>query len=149
MPATAGIVEIAKPYAATPAQVFAAWASPQAMLIWSAPPPGWTMACTAFRLEIGHADEWRFGPEGEAPYVNINRYVAIEPDRRLAYTTTLSHEGQLDFAGSVCVTFEATESGCHLTLIEAGIYLDADDRDGHEAGWQSMLDALADYLAKG
>lgn len=147
-PAIAAIVEIEKYYPVGPDRVFAAWASAEAMLAWSAPPEGWTMHCDAFALAVGHTDEWRFGLVGETPYINRNQYSAIEPGRRIAYTTTLSHGDRLEFAGAVCVTFDAVPDGCRLTCIETGIHLDHDDREGHLDGWNGMLDALGAYLVQ-
>lgn len=146
MTAIPDIVEIEKLYPVSPERVFAAWASAEAMLAWSAPPEGWTMHCDAFALTVGHTDEWRFGVIGKTPYINRNQYSAIEPGRRIAYTTTLSLGRQLQFAGAVCVTLESVSGGCRLVCTETGIHFDQDDREGHREGWSAMLDALGDYL---
>lgn len=147
MSAIIGTLELKRTFAAAPAEVFAAWASADAMLAWSAPPDGWSMTCEAFRLEVGHTDRWVFGEDGDTPYVNLNRYTAIEPERRIVYETSLTRDGRALFAGAVCVAFAPDGAGCALTLQEVGLHLDEDDCAGHEAGWNGMLDALADHLA--
>jgi uncharacterized protein YndB with AHSA1/START domain len=148
MSSITGTVEIENLYPVSPEKVFAAWASAEAMLIWSAPPAGWEMSCDDFKLEVGHTDEWLFGPVGGEPYINRNEYTAIEPGRRIVYTTTLAYQGELKFAGAVSVTFEPSEGGCRLHFTEAGIHIGQDDREGHAEGWQCMLDALGSYLTE-
>jgi len=142
-----GVVELERDYAAAPDAVYEAWSDADAQLAWSAPPPGWDMTCEAFRLEVGHTDVWRFGPDGGEPYVNANRYQAIVPGERIVYTTTLSHAGRLIFAGAVSVEITPRGEGARLTLREAGVHIGGDDAEGHRQGWTSMLEGLAAYLA--
>ncbi|WP_284734713.1 SRPBCC domain-containing protein [Sphingosinicella terrae] len=146
MKAIAGTIELERHYPAPVGEVFAAWSSAEAMQAWSAMPPGWSMRCDAFALEVDHQDVWRFGPADSAPFVNGNRYVLIEPDRHISYSTTLSHEGRMQFVGAVSATFETDGAGCRLNLIEVGVHLGEDDREGHRDGWNAMLDALGHYL---
>lgn len=147
--AIAGLVELQRDYPSAPDAVFAAWSDADAQLAWSAPSAGWWMTCEAFRLEVGHTDVWRFGPDGEAGYVNENQYQEIVPGERIVYTTTLSHDGRLSFAGAVSLEIAAYGQGARLTLREAGVHLDGDDTEGHRQGWTSMLDALGEHLAAG
>lgn len=149
MQVIAGLVELQRDFPVAPDAVFAAWSDAEAQLEWSAPPAGWWMACEAFRLEVGHLDIWRFGPDGEAPYVNENRYQDIVAGERIVYTTTLSHAGRLTFAGAVSVEIAAHGDGARLTLRETGVHLGEDDTEGHRQGWASMLDGLAKHLATG
>lgn len=142
-----GVVEIEREIAADPDAIYRAWSTAEAQLAWSPPPPGWFMTCDAFRLEVGHADVWRFGPEGEAPYVNVNRYEQIIPGERIVYTTTLSHAGRLTFAGAVSVEISAYGAGARVTLREVGVHIGEDDSDGHRQGWACMLDSLAAHVA--
>jgi len=142
-----GIVELSRDYPVPIRDVYAAWSSAEAMLAWSGMPDNWAMRCEAFAMERGHEDRWVFGPKGADLYLNCNRYVTIESDRRIAYTTTLSHEGEMTFAGAVTVTFDAQDGGCRLSLVEAGVHLAGDDSQCHRDGWAGMLDALGNYLA--
>lgn len=140
-------VRIERTYPVPPAAVFAAWSRREALLDWGAPGEGWTFAYDAFDFRVGHVDVCRFGAEGEAPWINRNRYEQIVPDRRIVYTSTLSRDGTTGFAGLVAVEFEDDGAGCRMTLTEQGAYLDGeDDSSGHHDGWSDMLDALGRHL---
>lgn len=142
-------VRLERLYPASSAAVFAAWSRRDALLDWGAPGPGWILEYDAFDFRVGHTDACRFGPEGGPPWVNRNRYEQIQQDRRIVYTSTLSREGVLGFAGLVTVEFEDVGTGCRMTLTEQGAYLDGeDDSAGHRAGWSDMLDALGRHLQR-
>ena len=74
-------------------------------------------------------------------------YLQIEPEQRVVYATSLTSADRLTFAGTVAITFEATNAGTRLRLIEQGLYFDGqDDVAGHRSGWEGMLEALGKYL---
>jgi uncharacterized protein YndB with AHSA1/START domain len=142
-----GTVSLSRDYAIPVDQVFAAWSQPEAQLAWGDPGDGWKMRFDQFRFAVGEMDICRFGPVGEPDYVNENCYLQITPESRIAYATTLSHDGLLTFAGTVAVTFESTAKGTRLTLVEQGLYFDGrDEVSGHRAGWEGMLTVLGHYL---
>lgn len=142
-----GIVTLAKDYASPVEAVFAAWSRAEAQLAWGDPGEGWMMQFDQFRFAVGETDICRFGAVGGPEYVNENHYLAIEPQRRIVYATSLSSEGALTFAGTVAVEFDGYAEGTRLTLIEQGLYFDGrDEVAGHKAGWESMLTALGRYL---
>ena len=148
MSIVAGTVELTRDFDHPVETVFAAWSREEAQLRWGDPGAGWTMTFDQFRFAVGEADICRFGPIGGIQYVNENRYLAIMPERRIVYATSLAAEGRLTFAGTVAVGFERTQAGTRLSLVEQGLYLDgADDAAGHRSGWESMLAALGRYLA--
>lgn len=147
MSITEGTVDLTKEFARPVEAVFAAWASEEAQRAWSDPGEGWEMTVEQFRFAIGQTDICRFGPVGGQQYLNENRYLEIEAGKRIVYSTSLSSDGRLTFAGSVAVTFEATDGGTRMRLIEQGLYFDGqDDIEGHRSGWESMLAALGTYL---
>lgn len=142
-----GTVDLTKDFARSIDAVFSAWSSEEAQRAWSDPGDGWEMTFDQFHFTVGEADICRFGPKGGQQYINENRYVAIEPEKRIVYSTSLRSNGRLDFAGTVAVTFERTDGGTRLRIIEQGLYFDGeDDVAGHRSGWQSMLSALGGYL---
>lgn len=144
-----GTVDAAREYDRPVEAVFAAWSDEQAQRIWGDPGEGWSMTFDAFRFAVGKTDICRFGPDGGRQYVNENRYLAIEPGRRIVYATSLASDGRLGFAGTVAITFEAKTGGTRMRLIEHGLYFDGqDDVEGHRSGWEAMLDALGAYLRR-
>lgn len=142
-----GTVDLTKEFDTPVEKVFAAWSDQQAQLAWSDPGEGWSMSFDAFRFAVGESDLCRFGPDGGAEYLNENRYLVIEPGKRIIYSTWLMTEGRVGFVGTVAVTFEANGDGTRMRLIEQGLYLDGlDDVAGHRSGWESMLEALNKFL---
>lgn len=127
--------------------VFAAWSREKAQRVWSGPGEGWELSFDQFQFAVGETDVCRFGPAGGRQYINENRYLEIEPAKRIVYSTSLSSDGRLTFAGTVAVTFEEADSGTRMRLIEQGLYFDGhDDVEDHRSGWESMLGALSKYL---
>lgn len=142
-----GTVDLMKEFAQPIEAVFAAWSNEEAQLVWGDPGEGWEMAFDQFRFAVGETDICRFGPVGGQQYVNENRYLAIEPWKRIVYSTSVHSKGSLSFAGTVVVTFHDANTGTQLKLVEHGIYFDPqDDVMDHRSGWESMLDALGKYL---
>lgn len=142
-----GTVDLTREFKQPAGAVFRAWSLEEAQREWGDPGEGWTMTFDQFRFAVGEADICRFGPKAGPGYVNVNRYLAIEPDQRIVYSTSLSSEGRLTFAGTVVVRFEAMDGGTRMRLVEQGLYLDpADSVEAHRAGWDGMLTSLGRYL---
>lgn len=142
-----GTVDLTREFAYPSNAVFAAWSQREAQNTWGHPGAGWHMSLDRFSFEVGESDLCRFGPEGGAEYLNENRYLAIEPARRIVYATSLRSGDALTFAGTVVVALEDTNGKTRLRLVEQGLYFDDQDSvDGHRAGWEGMLDALGVYL---
>jgi uncharacterized protein YndB with AHSA1/START domain len=143
-----GTVDLTQDFARSIDAVFSAWSSEEAQRVWGDPGEGWEMTFEQFRFTVGEADICRFGPKGGQQYINENRYLAIEPEKRIVYSTSLRSNGRLTFAGTVAIAFESIAGGTRLRLIEQGLYFDGeDDVASHRSGWQSMLTALGAFLA--
>ena len=63
------------------------------------------MAFERFSFAVGKSDICRFAPDGGKQYLNENRSLLIETDRRIVYATTLHSDSRLSFAGTVAITF--------------------------------------------
>lgn len=145
-----GTVDLTQDLARPVDAVFAAWSSEEAQRVWGDPGEGWEMTFEQFRFAVGETDICRFGPKGGQQYINENRYLAIEPEKRIVYSTSLCSNARLTFAGTVAIAFEsiADGNGTRLRLVEQGLYFDGqDDVAGHRSGWQGMLTALGAFLA--
>lgn len=142
-----GTVTLIRTYDHPVPAVFTAWADQDAVAAWSDPGDGWHLAFDRFDFRVGHVDLCRFGPEGGPEFFNENRYLAIDPGRRIVFSTSLTVAGRLTFAGVVTVEFAVCAGGCEMRLVEHGIYFDAkDDAASHREGWSHMLDGLGRYL---
>lgn len=145
-----GTVDLTKDLDRPADAVFAAWSREEAQRAWSDPGEGWELSFDQFQFAVGETDVCRFGPAGGQQYINENRYLEIEPGKWIVYSTSLSSDGRLTFVGTVAVTFEETDSGTRMRLIEQGLYFDGqDDVEAHRSGWESMLGALGKYLDGG
>lgn len=144
-----GTVDLTRDFNCPAGTVFSAWAEESAQRIWGDPGEGWAMSFDRFRFAVGQSDVCRFGPVGGQEYVNENRYLIIEPAKRIVYATSIASEGRVSFAGTVAISFDPMAGGTRMRLVEQGIYLDGqDDVEGHRSGWQGMLNALGAYLCR-
>lgn len=142
-------LEFERALGANATDVFAAFASKEALLEWSDPGEGWEMSYDTFDFRVSHTDIASFGVIGQPPYTSTTHYLAITPGTRIVYASTLTHKGKLTFSGTVTVELQPLGSGTQLRLVEAGAYIDgADGPDGHRDGWSFMLDNLAKYLKR-
>ena len=80
---THATIVIERTYPAAPARVFAAWASPEALLRWGAPGDGWTASYDRFEFKVGGVEICRFGPPDGEVYVSEMHYQDIVPDARI------------------------------------------------------------------
>lgn len=135
---------------ASATDVFAAFASKQALLDWSDPGEGWDMRYDVFDFRVSHTDVASFGVIGQPPYTSTTHYLAINSGTRIIYASTLTHKGKLTFVGTVTVELQPLGAAVtQLRLVEAGAYIDgADGPEGHRDGWNFMLDNLAKYLKR-
>ncbi|URK87110.1 SRPBCC domain-containing protein [Rhizobium sp. RCAM05350] len=85
-------------------------------------------------------------PVGAEPYVNTVHYHAIRADQDIVYSSTVSHENGLLFAGTVLLELVQTASGTDFRLTATGFYFDGDSPEGHKEGWAAMLNGLTAYL---
>lgn len=144
-----GTVDLVKDIARPVDIVYAAWSTEQSQLSWCDPGEGWELHFDHFRFKVGQTDICRFGPVGGQCYINENRYLQISAGERIVYSTSLVSNGRLTFAGTVAVTFMDAEGGTRLHLVEQGLYFDElDDVASHCSGWESMLQALNEYVRR-
>jgi uncharacterized protein YndB with AHSA1/START domain len=130
-------------YNATPARVFAAWSTAEALLRWGSPGEGWQVGFDRFDFRVGGGNICRFGPAGGDVYVNDARYQDIVPDRRIITADTMTCGDKPLFAGLATVEFHPAGAGCRLVFTEQGAFLDGHDLpENHKAGWTEMLGNL-------
>src|SRR4051812_38869850 len=76
-------IDMERVYDATPARVFAAWSSKEALLRWGCPGSGWGSGIESFDFRVGGGERSWFGPHDGDIYVHETRYLDIVLDRRI------------------------------------------------------------------
>jgi uncharacterized protein YndB with AHSA1/START domain len=136
-------------YDASPARVFSAWSDPEALLRWGSPGEGWESAIQKFDFRVGGGESSSFGPKGGETYVNETRYLDIVPDARIVSAGAMTAGGKRLFVGMLTVELHPAGACCRLVMTEQGAFLDGHDLpENHEAGWNAMLDNLAEELTR-
>lgn len=142
---------IERRFRASPARVFAAWATGEARAAWFVGGEGWTQLVREFDFREG-GRERVVGRKGSGTVSDFRAaYVEIEPDRRIVFT----YEMVLDDA-RISVSLATIElwpdgTGTLMKLTEQGAYLVAYDPQGNDngsrmRGTQELLDNLAGYV---
>ena len=141
-------------YPASPARVFAAFASEEAKNTWgdTGDIAGLEPATgpAEFDFRVGGHERFGFAYHGVS-YTYDARYYDIVPDQRLVYSYEMYADGVRFSVSVATIEFARTADGTALTWTEQGAYLDG--IDGADAsrlraeGTGEMLDGLAKYLA--
>jgi uncharacterized protein YndB with AHSA1/START domain len=127
--------------------VFAAWTEPDHLKHWQGAPKGMTV--TPYESDIRTGGRYRIsmrGSDGSEHWLQ-GVYREVVPPERLVFTHSwLDGEGKSQKETLVTVTFEERDGKTELTLRQTGFSSET-SRDGHESGWSSALERLAEYLA--
>ncbi|MGO8915205.1 MAG: SRPBCC family protein [Stellaceae bacterium] len=141
--ATHATFSLERIYNASPARVFAAWATADAKASWFSGGDEWTLIERAFDFRIGgreHASgAWRNGTISRFD----SRYHDIVPNQRIVYAYDM-HLGDRHISVSLAtVEFKPAGAGTRLILTEQGVFLDGyDDAGARERGTSGLLDRL-------
>lgn len=127
--------------------VFAAWTEPKHLAQWSCP-RGFTFRENAGDLRIGGA----FSAHLRSPQGTDHRlrgvYREIVPPERLVFTHCwVDESGKQGPETLVTVTLTERNGRTEMTLHQ-GIFESVSARDGHEQGWTSCFERLAELLAR-
>ncbi len=135
--------------AATPANVFRAWAETDLKRAWFVDSDGPEWATNAYSLDFrvgGHesgAFELTEGP-GKGLHENATTFLDIEENARIVFAYTMAMNGRRHSASLATVTFEPVEAGCRLSYTEQGAFFDGSDGVAmRRGGWEHLLGALA------
>jgi uncharacterized protein YndB with AHSA1/START domain len=128
--------------------VFAAWTDPKHLEHWQGAPKGMTV--TPYESDIRSGGRYRISmraSDGSEHWLQ-GVYREVVPPERLVFTHTwLDAGGKPQKETLVTVTLEDRGGITELTLRQTGFSSTA-SRDGHESGWSSALELLAEYLAE-
>jgi uncharacterized protein YndB with AHSA1/START domain len=127
--------------------VWAAWTERRHLERWQGAPKGFTV--TTAQTDIRPGGAFRIcmrSPEGVDHWLQGVYREVVAPERLVFTHTWLDADGKPGTETLVTITFTERGRKTELTLRQAGFKSD-DARAGHEGGWASTFERLADYLA--
>ena len=148
-------VQLQHRYAATPAQVFAAWSNPRALGQWFGPP---SHRCRVEEYDFQEGGGYRIrmipvsddidcGGDPAQDSVCAGEFVEIREAERIVMSFTWVENGGDIGETLLTIEFRAAGEGTELTLTHERLP-DETMRDAHRGGWRGTLEGLASYLAK-
>ena len=143
---------LSKDLAATPAQIWAAWSSPELLATWWAPVPFKTEVQKMELVTGGAFDTAMSGPNGEH-FAGRGLFLEVVPQQRIVFTDTLEEgyrPGKEPFMTAI-ITLEPLETGTRYTALVR--HKDEETCKKHEEmgffpGWGTVMDQL-EQVAQG
>ncbi len=135
-------------FAATPAQVFAAWANPEAKARWFVGPAGWQPLRREMDFRVGGSEHVSGGMPDMVSRFD-SHYHDIVQDERIIYSY-LMHINDVPISVSLAtIVFKPEGSGTRMTLTEQGTFLDAyQDGGSRHQGTGMLMNQLAEMLRR-
>ncbi|MGE4250626.1 MAG: SRPBCC domain-containing protein [Parvibaculaceae bacterium] len=125
--------------------VFGLWTDPDHLIHWWGPKGFPTLACE-IDLKVGGA--WRIRsrtPDGMT-FSSYGVFHEVSPPERLVFSHSFDFPGQPLGPSTLVTARFLEENGKTRLTFHQGLFDTADDRDGHEEGWNSAFDLIDDYL---
>jgi uncharacterized protein YndB with AHSA1/START domain len=136
-------VRLTRYFDASPERVFDAWLVPRTLGQWMFGPR--VRDENVVRLEVDPRVGGRFSlkvERGGEVVDHVGQYLEIERPHRLVFTWAVKGDSD-DAPSQVRIEIAASGSGCVLTLVHTMDARWADYAQRTQAGWNTMLDALA------
>jgi uncharacterized protein YndB with AHSA1/START domain len=132
-------LEVRQVVAAPPAQVYAAWTTPELLAKWFAPADTFSVVVHAADARVGGRYRIEMVPPQGPSHIAIGEYRELAPTHRLAFTWRWENQPPRDTLVTVEIT--AHPDGAEVVLRHS-LFLTADDRDHHRDGWLGCLARL-------
>jgi uncharacterized protein YndB with AHSA1/START domain len=140
---------IERTYPASPARVFAAWASPAAKGRWFVGPDEWEKSDHKLDFRVGGRESVSGGPPGGPVHRFNNLYQDIVPNERIISSYDMHMDDKRISVSLATVEFKAAGTGTRLVYTEQGAFLDGYDKPAdREHGTRALLDNLDKALAR-
>jgi uncharacterized protein YndB with AHSA1/START domain len=138
---------IERTYDATPARVFAAWASPEAKARWFVGPESWKQLERSQQFSVGGREVLKGAFAGGPVTLFEAVYHDIVSNQRLIFAYTMYLDEKRISVSLATVQLDAVPAGTRLTFTEQAAYLDGfQDGGGRERGTRAHLERLAGAL---
>ena len=112
-------------------------------------PEGEEMICDVDEFRPGGSIRARCGTPGALEYYSAGQYCAVEPERWLVTTETLTRDGQILSTAIIAWTFAATSTGTRVDLVDQVVsFLGQGMIDGHRNGHDICRRQLGDFLSR-
>jgi uncharacterized protein YndB with AHSA1/START domain len=145
-PATERELTIRRTFDAPRALVFRVWTEPQHLAQWSCP-RGFTMTENSGDLRVGGAfSACMRSPEGSEHRLRGVYREIVAPERLVFTHAWVDASGTPGPETLVTVTLAERNGRTEMTFHQ-GIFASAAARDGHQQGWTSCFERLAELLA--
>jgi len=142
----AGELVITRMFDAPRELVFECWTDPGHLQHWQGAPRGFTV--TSSESDIRPGGFFRIcmrSPEGVDSWLEGGYREMVKPERLVFTHAWLDAKRKPGKETLVTITFAERDGRTELTLRQTG-FPSVESRDGHQVGWNSALDVLADYL---
>jgi uncharacterized protein YndB with AHSA1/START domain len=134
---------IERTYAATPARVFAAFASRAAKASWFQGPTEWGPSEHELDFKVGGRERVRGGPKGGPIHSFDARFQDIVPNQRIISSYDMHLDDKRISVSLATVELKPAGAGTRLIYTEQGAFLDGyDDAGSREHGTRALLDNL-------
>lgn len=138
---------IERRYDFAPAVVFKAFADPAAKRKWFVEGEGWTIDGYDADFRVGGSERSLFHFGDSEQMGNETVYLDIVADSRIIIAYSMTTAGTPFSASLATIEFKPEDQGTRLVYTEQAAFLDGkDQKSSREAGWRSLLDALAKFL---
>lgn len=131
----------ARTIAAPAERLYAAWLDPAMLRRFMIAKPGATVPEAQADARVGGSFRIVMR-QGGADSLHSGSYLALEPHRRIVFTWHSDHSVE---GSTVTVTFTPKDGGTEVVLTQVK-FASEGARDGHRAGWTSILAALAEAV---
>jgi uncharacterized protein YndB with AHSA1/START domain len=142
---------IERRYEFDPAQVYRAWADPQAKARWfSGPPEKWSEQVREMDVRIGGRERLvgTFVDGSESRFEA--QYFDVVPEKRLVYAYDMYWQAKKISVSLASIEFVLAGKGTRLVVTEQHAFLDGyEDAGSRERGTRSLLENLAQSLGGG
>lgn len=137
---------------ATPQQVFAAWAQPEAKARWFGASDGWKSSGYELDFRVGGREALRSTPSGGGEaHVYEARYQDIVPNERIVYAYDMRLGDARISVSLATVELKPEETGTRMVYTEQAVFVDGGDgldaAKARERGSRALLDSLERSLS--
>jgi uncharacterized protein YndB with AHSA1/START domain len=148
--ATHGVFAIERTYDASPARVFAAFATSEAKTRWFGGPPEWGPGKHSLDFRVGGREYSSAGPAGGPAHIYQAVFYDIVPEERIVSAYEMYFDETRISVSVQTIELKPAGKGTRLILTEQGVFLDGfDGAASREEGTRGLTDKLGAALASG